>query len=129
VWTASHMHSSLHDLYLHGKTKQKNVDTKSPSRILVSDPNVWMIQNTLLAQCCSATENDLDLPHEIGMMTNFEHVHNFCMNSFFIAFLCFSDWESSPGKVAGCWIWMCFHSPWVLYSVSETSGQGANLGC
>jgi len=78
--------SSLHDLYLHGKTKQKNVDTKSPSRILVSDPNVWMVQNTLLAQCCSVTVNDLDFPHEIGMMTNFEHLHKFCMNSFFYCF-------------------------------------------
>lgn len=32
--------SSLHDLYLHGKTKQKNVDTKSSSKILVSNPSV-----------------------------------------------------------------------------------------
>jgi len=77
--------SSLHDLYLCGKTKQKNVDTKSPSSSLVSDSNVWMVQNTLLAQCCSATVIDLDFPHEIGM-TNFEHVHKFCMNSFFNCF-------------------------------------------
>jgi len=46
-----------------------------------------MIQNTLLAQCCSPTENDLDFPHENGMMTNFEHVHKFCMNSSFYYFL------------------------------------------
>jgi len=47
-----------------------------------------MVQNTLLAQCYSATVNDLDFPHEIGMMTNFEHVHKFCMNSFFLWLSC-----------------------------------------
>jgi hypothetical protein len=80
--------NSLHDLYLRGKTKQKNVDSGSPSRILVSDPNAWMVQNTLLAQRCSATVNDLDFPHEIGMMTNFEQVHKFCMNRFFLLLSC-----------------------------------------
>lgn len=78
--------NSLHDLYLHGKTKEKNVNAQSPSRILVSDPNVGMVQNTFLAQRCSATVNDLDFPHEVGMMTNFVHVHKFCMNSFFYCF-------------------------------------------